>query len=151
MTSERLPPQAHAALLESSCVSKRRILVMDEGQLRMKPRGGTLTFTQQAKRKLVVHFLGKVLPPYRSEILQRVRGKRNRSGRFFLQSFYKVFLRKAPFRPSNFDICTMRRQLTALRPQEYETLLWLETGDYSGQAPGFRWPASELWSSPRSF
>src|SRR4030081_338259 len=58
MTSERLPPQAHAALLESSCVSKRRMLGVDEGRVRMKPQRGTLTSTQQAKRKLVVHFLG---------------------------------------------------------------------------------------------
>ena len=39
-------------------MSKRRIRVMDEGQLRMKPQGGTLTSTQQAKRKLVFHFPG---------------------------------------------------------------------------------------------
>ena|ERR1700680_1530211 len=92
MTSERLPPQAHAALLESSCVSKRRIRVMDEGQLRMKPQGGTLTSTQQAKRKLVFHF-----PGGRSYHLTGAKSYNvyARSaigcGRIFLQSFYNVF------------------------------------------------------------
>ena len=64
---------------------------MDEGRVRMKPRAGTLTSTQQAKRKLVFHFLEKVLPPYRSEILQRVCEKCNRVWANSLHFFYNVF------------------------------------------------------------
>jgi hypothetical protein len=73
-------------------VSKRRIRVMDEGQLRMKPRGGTLTSTQQAKRKLVFHF-----PGGRSYHLTGAESYNvyTRSaigfGRIFLQSFYNIF------------------------------------------------------------
>ena len=75
----------------------------------MKPRRSTLSSTQQAKRKLVVHFLGKVLPPYRSGILQRVREKCNRVwANFFYNFFTRSFLEKAPLWTLEFDSCPMR-------------------------------------------
>src|ERR1700687_1717301 len=141
MASERLPPKAHAALLESSCLLKRRVLRGDEGGARIKPRGSTLTSTEQAKRKLVFHFLEKVLPPYRSDILQRVRKKCNRVWAnlftIFLQS---PFEKKPTADPRIRPLHHAAPQLTALRPQEYETLLWLETGGLRGEAAGCRWP-----------
>src|SRR6267143_219465 len=148
MASERLPPKAHAALLENSCVLKRRVLRMDEGRARIKPRGSTLTSTQQAKRKLVFHFLGKVLPPYRSGILQRVQEKCNRVRANFFTIFLQSLFGKSRLWTLEFRHNTMRHnaapQLTALRPQEYETLLGLgrETTvvrhrGFDGQRPNF--------------